>query len=403
MYSYLQSKFTAHDQHWLIYAQVVGSLLSLIQLLILTRTLTPDIFGQYRYGIALTMIIPQFFLSGISNAITSVTAKTGQDIFFAAIKRYLQSTKLPTIIFLVISLTLIFFNFTFLGITLLIISLLSPLYQTTQLYSSYLNGKQDYKRIFLYGIIPDVISVLSVIAVSIFYREHPLIILTVFLLANTFASLIPFLLTVRIYKLRWVENTAPNDLALLSKTVSQSNLIQGIGGQIDKLISFHLVSSSGLAVYSIVIMVAQQFRGFQKILYSILLPKQSINRDHTQFYKALWLYIGASGLFCVAYIVAAPIIFTVLFPQYLAFVHLSQFASTAIIFTPLTFFTLSTLHGRHDKKRILQYTILTSALSTVLVLIGSIEGGTPGTVFAFVVSSIVSGILGFLFLKPRSF
>ncbi len=204
------------------------------------------------------------------------------------------------------------------------------------------------------------------------------------------------------YKIKFESKITSEDLISLSKTVSQSNLIQGVGGQIDKLISFHLVSSSGLAVYSIVTMAVQQFRGFQKILYAILLPKQSLNRDHTHFYKALWLYIGVSALFCVAYIITAPVIFTILFPQYLAFVNLSQFASIAIIFTPLTFFTLSTLHGRHDKKSTLQYTTITTILSTVLLLIGSLFGGTPGVTFAFVVSSALSGILGLFFLKTHS-
>lgn len=401
MYSFLKSKFTAHDQHWLIYAQVVGSLLSLVQLLILTRVLDPEIFGQYRYGIALTMILPLFFLSGIPNAITSVTANNHEGVLFQGIKMYLRSTRIPTILFILISFGLLYFDFLFLGYTLLILGILSPLYQTVQLYSSYLNGKQDYRRIFLYGLIPDIGTILSVITASILFPEQPIIILSVFLFANTIITLIPFFLTIRTYKIKSSAEEPTEALISLSKTVSQSNIIQGIGGQIDKVISFHLISSSGLAIYSIVTLAVQQFRGFQKILYSILLPKQTLNKNHTHFYKALWLYLGGSAIFCVAYIVAAPLIFTILFPEYLAFVHLSQFASLAIIFAPLTFFTLSTLHGRHDKKSILQYTTITTILSTILLLTGSVFGGTPGIVFAFVVSNAFSGLLGLRFLKRK--
>lgn len=401
MYSFLKSKLTAHDQHWLIYAQTIGSLLSLIQLIVLTRVLEPEVFGQYRYGIAISMIVPLFFLSGIPNTITSMIAKGQENIFFAAIKRYIYSTRIPTVFFLITSLSLLYLNFTFLGLVLLLITICSPLYQTVQFYGSYLNGKQDYKRIFLYGLIPDIIAITSVILASIFFSTQPLVILGVFLLSNSLGTLIPFLLTVRTYKIKFESKITSEDLISLSKTVSQSNLIQGVGGQIDKLISFHLVSSSGLAVYSIVTMAVQQFRGFQKILYAILLPKQSLNRDHTHFYKALWLYIGVSALFCVAYIITAPVIFTILFPQYLAFVNLSQFASIAIIFTPLTFFTLSTLHGRHDKKSTLQYTAITTTLSTILLLIGSFFGGTPGIVFAFILSNCISGLLGLTFLKIK--
>lgn len=401
MYSFLKSKFTAHDQHWLIYAQIVGSLLSLAQLLVLTRVLDPEIFGQYRYGIALTMILPLFFLSGISNALTSVTANNHEGIFFQAIKMYLRSTRIPSLLFILTAFVLLYFDLVFLGYTLLILSVLSPLYQTVQLYSSYLNGKQDYRRIFLYGLIPDIGTIISVIATSILFPEQPLIILSVFLFANTIITLIPFVLTIRTYKIKSSANEPTEALISLSKTVSQSNIIQGIGGQIDKVITFHLVSSSGLAVYSVVTLVAQQFRGFQKILYSILLPKQTINKNHTHFYKALWLYLGGSVAFCVAYIITAPFIFSILFPEYLAFVHLSQFASLAIIFAPITFFTLSTLHGRHDKRSTLQYTTVTTILSTILLLIGSIFGGTPGIVFAFVVSNVLSGLLGLFFLKDR--
>lgn len=205
----------------------------------------------------------------------------------------------------------------------------------------------------------------------------------------------------RTYKITNTNIGSSETLISLSKTISQSNIIQGIGGQIDKVITFHLVSSSGLAVYSIVTLVAQQFRGFQKILYAILLPKQTLNKDHTHFYKALWLYLAGSAVFCIAYIITAPLIFSALFPEYLSFVHLSQFSSLAIIFAPLTFFTLSTLHGRHDKKSTLKYTTVTTILSTILLLTGSIFGGTPGIVFAFILSSCVSGLVGILFLKPR--
>lgn len=401
MYSFLKSKFTAHNQHWLIYAQVTGSLLSLAQLLVLTRVLDPEVFGQYRYGIALTMILPLFFLSGISNAVTSVTAHTAENIFFHAIRLYLRSTRIPSILFFIIALFFFYFDLVFLGFSLFILSIFSPLYQVVQLYSSYLNGKQDYRRIFLYGLIPDIGTIVSVIITAILFPNQPIIILGVFLLANTIITLIPFLLTIRTYKIKKMGVESPEALISLSNTVSQSNMIQGIGGQIDKVITFHLISSSGLAVYSIVTLAVQQFRGFQKILYAILLPKQTVNKDHTHFYKALWLYLGGSAVFCVAYIITAPLIFTILFPEYLAFVHLSQFASLAIIFAPLTFFTLSTLHGRNDKKSTLQYTTITTILSTTLLLIGSIFGGTPGIVFAFVLSNCISGLLGILFLKRK--
>jgi|GEM_PF-6546328 len=399
LFNFLKSKFTAHNQHWLIYAQVVGSLLSLGQLLILTRVLDSEVFGQYRYGIALTMILPLFFLSGISNAITSITANNDEGVFFQAIKMYLRSTRIPSIISILIAFILLYFNFLFLGYLLLIIGIFSPLYQTVQLYNSYLNGKQDYKRVFLYGLIPDIGTVLSVITAAILFPTQPIIILGIFFLANILSTLVPFFFTIRSYKIKDTCDKSSENLMSLSRTVSQSNIIQGIGGQIDKVITFHLISSSGLAVYSIVTLVAQQFRGFQKILYAILLPKQSLNRDHTKFYKALWLYLIASALFCVVYIIAAPLIFSILFPEYIAFVYLSQLASLAIVFAPLTFFTLSTLHSRNNRKTIFEYTLATTLSSSILLFIGSILLGVDGVVFAFIISSIISGFMGIFFLR----
>lgn len=403
MYSFLKSKFTAHNQHWLIYAQIIGSILSLIQLIILSRVLNPEIFGQYRYALALSLIIPLFSLSGISNALTARVSETKNNLlFFPAVRLFLHSTKIPSLILMTISAILFYFQNHFLAGILFALAILSPLYQATQLYSSYLNGFQDYRRIFLFGLIPDSISILCVIIASLIFPTSPILILIVFLCSNIFAGYIATRLTIRAYTIRMSKENTESELLALSKTVSYSNIIQGIGGQIDKLISFHFISSSGLAVYSIVTLVAQQFRGFQKILYAVLLPKQTTNKDHSVFYKAVGMYVSISTLFTTTYVICAPTIFKLLFPLYVPFVHLSQIASIAIIFVPITFFTLSTLHSRNAKKQTITYSAITTIFSSIFLLIGSLISGTPGIVVAFVVSSFFSALVGLLFLRSLS-
>ena len=107
---------------------------------------------------------------------------------------------------------------------------------------------------------------------------------------------------------------------------------------------------------------------------------------------------AVSALVCVSYILIAPYIFKLLFPQYLASVFASQILALAILFQPKGLIeTLITAHGDIKKK---YATSISSNLIRVTLLAALVPfHGFMGAAIAIVISEFISSIIYFVAYK----
>ncbi len=180
-------------------------------------------------------------------------------------------------------------------------------------------------------------------------------------------------------------------------------VLNGIAGNIDKVLLFHFVGPVQLAIYSFAIAIPDQTKGPLKMLNTMLQAK-FVNRSDEEIHagmknKMLWLAIS-SVAFIIAYILIAPYFYAFFFPNYTESVLYSQIyvlSSLGLIFSPAA----SYLAAKKKVKEQYISKIAATTLQITALLIGVIFWGLLGLIIARVATRLTSSTLN-RYLYTRS-
>lgn len=391
--------YLARGGFWSIAGQTVTSLLVFGFAILVAHYLPKDVYGQYKYIIAVVAILSSFSLTGIGTAVFQSVARGFDGALFEG---FWLNIRWSALIFLGAFALAIYYFFqgnSTLAFGVLIGGSLSPFLASANLASTFLSAKKDFARSSIYYDIIENLLAVGALAVTILLTHNPLIIAAVYFVGNTLATFWLYRRVVRIYK----PDPTKTDPGMLTygKHLSLMGILNGIAGNIDQVLLFHFVGPVELAIYNFATAIPDQTKGPLKTL-NTMLQANFANRPTDEIHsgmrnKMLMLFV-TSFAFVVLYIVFAPFIYHTLFPNYMDAVFYSQiyaFSIFSVVVNPATSYLLA-------KKKIQeQYinTFITVSFQIILLAGGVILFGLLGLIYARVIIRVAGAFLTYILYR----
>lgn len=367
---------------WLGFMQVISAFIAFGSSLVFANYVSKDIYGNYKYIIAVTSVLGSITLTGMGSVVSQGVAQGLEGILKKAVR--------TTLIwgFSVVSVLAIFLSIYYflhanyiLSSTILISGILFPISQAYTLYGNYLVGKKDFKRVAIYALISQFLNTLAVIIVATTTKSVVVMIFVYFFL-NTLTTVWAYK---RITKQFHINTSNDNSLISYGKHLSVMGFIGTLANQFDKVLIFHYLGAIQLAIYSFSQAIPDQLKGILKNIFGIALPKYA-NLEETRLRasvskKSIQLTIFTAIVVAV-FILLAPFIFKIFFPKYMEAVFYSQIYMLGLITIPGISLFATYFQLKRATKKIYELNIIGNASTLIITFFLIYRFGLVGAVIA---------------------
>lgn len=389
--------YLAKGGFWLTLGQLAATASGLLLIVGFANLLPKDVYGTYKFILSLAGIIASFSLTGMGIAVTQAVAR-GMDGMLRTGFRVQLRWSIIMVLAAAAGAAYYFINGDrVIAVSLLIAGAFSPIIESASLYGDFLNGKKDFRRGAIYGIARSLIPVAALLVTMSLTKDVVLLVLAYFL-SHAATSGFLYLRVLKAYK-----PSPATDFSNVGfgKHVSLMNVLSIGASQLDKILVFHYLGAVQLAVYGIAFSLPAQMKIATKVLNTLALPKMSSASLQT-IRSAIWqkaakLFLGF-GIIIAVYILAAPLIFRLIFPQYLEAVAVSQALALGYIFSPTLLFT-ETFYALKRQKDIYILKLITSGARILLLFALLPPFGIWGAVYAFILANAIGSAAAVLMFR----
>ena len=385
--------YLVQGSFWVTAGQAISSLSIFLLAVAFANLVPPDTYGTYKYVLSLAGIFAIFSLPGMNTALMHMTARGAESTIHAVTRARILYACVGSLCALAGSAYYLYFGNTQLSFALFIIAASLPLFDTFTSYLSYLVGKKRFDLRAKYHALTHITSTLVVIA-TLFCTDNLMLILM--------AYFVPFM-SMRAAFYYHVSRTIPHtssteDDAAVIQYGKHQTAMQALGmvaNEIDKIILWQFLGPVHVAVYTFALAVPEQIKGPLKGVGELAFPKFAAQTGEQirESLPALWrkLALYALGLFCLSllYILIAPYLFQLVFPQYMESVVYSQLYALSMV-TNIASIPIAILAAQ--KKTKTQYVISTiQPIITIGLLLLLIPlYGIIGAIVALIVSKCIA-------------
>lgn len=374
--------YLARGSFWSIAGQVSASVIALTLSIVMARYVPKDIYGQYKYVLAIVSVLSAFSLNGIGGAVLQSAARGFDGALADGFKANMRwSFAIFIGSFALGGYYLIAGNF-ILGLGILVGGSLTPFLGSFNLYSPFLSGKKEFARQAWYAdFVTNIIPAVALIATA-YVAPRPLPLIAVYFSTNLAATAFAYWRTAR--KLH--RATAEHDPEMLhyGKHLSLIGILGGFAGNIDQLLLFHFAGATDLAIYNFATGIPDQMKGPLKML-DAMTQARFASREAADIHssirnKMFWMFI-TSIVVVVGYLLVAPYLYLFLFPAYAVAIPYSQIYALslfAMIISPAA----SYLSAKKKVKQLYINTVVSSFLQIGLMTMGVLLWGLLGIVIA---------------------
>lgn len=381
---------------WLTIARTVSSGSSFVLAIAFAHFLSKQDYGVYKYVLSMVAALSALSLTGLNTSIIQSVARG-----FENIARISLWTNIKWSIGMILATAGVAIYYAIQGNSTLALSfavaaVFAPILNGALLYRSYLNGKKSFKVLAWYNslsaLIPAVIIILGLLITT-----NPWVLILIYFVGNTITALIIHFYVLKKYRpnTKIDENTAR-----YSQHLSGIYILDTIATNLDKVILFQHLGGVSLAVYSFATAIPEQIRSLLGIIPTLAIPKLAEKSDR-EIQRAIYRKIAKLFLITVPVIIiyffAAPLLYRLLFPQYIEAVNYSRFFALIILVE-------GGLAGAVFKAKMAikeQYILNISAnlIKIVLLLVLMLLYGIWGIIAARIISRFISFSLAIFLLK----
>lgn len=372
---------------------VIGSAIGFIQTILLSNYLSEEIFGTYRYIISFIGTIGIFSLPGLSVALYQMLVQNAQpNIKKLIIVRFLASIIGSAFVILFAYWQHAYNELTReLFVSYIWIAILFPVSEVFNIYESFLLAKKNYRQLSVVGILQRL--AVAIVSLSVVFIDQRILLLTLGYLISVIA--------VRSYaffknKVNFNEKSSQDTKTTLLYAVKLSaiGVINIVGTYFDKIFLFHGLGVTELAMYSMIIIFADQGKMIVKHIGTIELKNLvSIrgtvainyikNRTNTLIPMLVIFYACyAAGLY----------VFFKIFPKYSTVLPLALLYGTVLLLSTKVYHR-SYLEAHQQSRKLMIFNVSTSSIKILGIIILSKPLGLTGIVVALILSELLAWIM----------
>jgi O-antigen/teichoic acid export membrane protein len=367
-YTKVDMLYFASGGFWLSAGSVMGAALSFLVALIFANFLDPEIYGSYKYILSIAGILGISVLPGIDTALVRAVSRGKEGTVTVVMKTRVLWGLLGTAAGVALTIYYWLHGNASLGAGFLVVALFIAIMDPLTSYDDLLQGRSDFRRSSLFGFAIQIgVSLLMAGSVLAFHALVPL--LLAYFAGYTFLRLIALVYTFKEHP----PNRERDDTAIgYGKHLTFLKGVSTVASSLGSIVLFHTLGGTGLAIYSIALAPIEQARGLLNSVGSLVLPKFSkdswtvpspaiLAHKTRAFFAVLTL-----GIIC--YIGAAPYVFRLLFPRYVASVPYSQVLALSLLLTIAGVILTSILRAKKEVRKIYAFSV--TSITTTLILTG---------------------------------
>ncbi len=308
-------QFYFHTIKWSSLAHVSTIIRGASTTFLMTRLLSIQTFGEFRYLLVLFGLAGSFSLSGISTGIIKGIAQGDTSIVRTGIKKMFLTSFLGSFLLVLFSGYKLFRQDVPLSIHAGLLAILFPLYSICGVFQPILIGKQSIRKGYQLTTIVNLIYAVLFTVLLIYTKKLSYLITGYFLIEILLKGVI---------SIREVKNTShrgdSREHMRLVSHISLINIAQGIIFQLDQILVQHFFGYTSLAKFNIAILIPDQLKDLLTSFSSVMLrrfstyknPKQVLQNTQKHYWAVFALCILITG----SYALSAPVVLRYLFPQY---------------------------------------------------------------------------------------
>jgi O-antigen/teichoic acid export membrane protein len=379
---------------------VTTTVLALLLSVAFANLLPREVYGNYQYLISISALLNALCLTGMGGAVAQSAARGYEGDLRASVRAQLTWSIIPTLIGLAGAVYYVLQGNEILAIGLVIIALLSPSIGTFTIYNAFLSGKREFKRFFVYGSIVNLIYY-TAIFITIYFFKNATVLIFVNLATNLAATAFVYVRMLRVYTPN--DRTDPKTIPY-GAHLSVMNAFSTIISQLDSVLVFHFLGPVQLVVYSLATMLPERFVGALNFIGTAAFPKFA-NRTLAELRKSIvpqTMRVVLAGAFgALAYVLAAPLLFQLLFPRYLDVVPYTQMYAFIIILMPANLVSTA-LQAQRLKAELYVTSFVNPILLIALQLPLLLAYGIMGMLVARLISDAINILIGIALLFRAS-
>lgn len=338
--------YLASGGSWLALGHVISALGTLGLAVLFAHFVPKDTYGTYKYILSVIGILSIATLPGIGSYVAQAVARGAEGTFVEGMRTRMRWGTLGLLGGFLLSAYYFYNGNSTLGIAFAITALFVPLFDTLSLYNTYLQSKRLFKDSILYFIVVQAISVFS-LALAIVLSGNLLVLLVAYFLPSIVARLY---IHYRIRRRFPPNNISDPNAVRYGMHLSAVGLLGYAIVSLDTVVLFHFLGAVPVALYAFALAPIEQVRGLVgKNLGPLVLPKLS-KHDFTEtdrtLVSRLTLLLGLGAVIGVAYVVAAPFAFQLLFAPYMEAVFYSQLLVFLIVVGPAATYLAAALQSK---------------------------------------------------------
>lgn len=383
--------YFAHGSFWLNANMVIGALLSFILSIAFANFLPKEQYGFYQFVLSIGSILTAFTLTGMNTAISRSVSMGFEGSFKPSILIQLRYGLFSFAMSLCIAAYYLINGNDAIALSVLIIGIFIPIQNSFNTYPAFIGGRKDFRMSFWFAQALSIPYTLVMIA-SLSFTDNPILIVLTNLGFNSIANVILHSVAVRMYKPN--DKIDPSTISY-GKHLSWVGILATIAAQLDNLLVYHFIGAAQLAVYAFATTIPERANTVAKSIGNIALPKFS-NRTALEIRKTILFKSLQTGAFVlmisVIYIVFAPYIFEIFFPNYLGSVIYSQAYSAMLAVSALSILPVVALTALRAQREILLFNIISPIISITVMLTAAYFYG----IWGLILSKGVSGVLIFI-------
>jgi len=406
IYKFLRKsqKFTGTDNvylatqgSYLTIGNIISALASFLLAMAFARLLPKETYGEYRYLLSIMTVIGIVALPGLGDAFLQSIARGLEGSFKKVIKTKFKWGLMGSLASLAVAIYFLIIQNPSLAISFLIAAIFFPLMVSSEIYLSYLAGKRLFGIQVKYNTISQVLAIISII-ITLFLTKSLIVLVLIYFLSNTF---------LRIYFLfQTIKKNPPNKneesgTISFGKHLSFLRIIKTISGQLDQVLLFNILGPIQVAIYSFATLPIREINIFLQNIRLLALPKLStqLKKD---IKKTLLKKVGRGTLliipFVVAYILIAPYVYKIFFPQYTESVIYSQLFALTLIAFPASMIALS-FQAQMMKKELYKFNIISPFIQIIFLIILTPLYGILGTIMARLIGQLFAVCFALLLFR----
>ena len=376
---------------WLTISQIIGTLTSLATSVAFANWLPQETYGIFRYVLSVVPILAIPTLAGMDTATTRAVAQGKESTAYAALSLKMRWGVWGALGSLVVAAYYYAQGDTRLMFLFLIAAAFIPLMEPFNLFVAFLTGKKDFKLRTYYGTLTRIVPTIVLIAIT-FFTNNIFILVGGYFMAYTLTR---FIAWTRVS--RNVPKDGDIDHAALGfgKHLSAMGILSTLSTSLDSILIFHFGGGAALAGYYLAIVPYSQLSSAFSNLNIIALPKLSLQTTaslvHTLPRKAARSFAVILPIVLI-YLVAAPTLFSLLYPAYVSYASLSSLFMLQLLFFPIGMFSTAFIALGERKKLYLSSTTY-AIVRIVLLLVLTPLYGVWGAAAALLISAFIINII----------